>query len=93
MLSLFSVVSASQDQLNPLQRIPHIDGSNPNDIAFLHYLCDEKYSGTGIYRNKSTGHEYVGQQRFATHIETLNRDINPPIDRLMVTSFLFSAMM
>src|SRR5690606_24948187 len=38
--SFFSIVATRPKDLKLLQRIPHIDGSNPNDIAFLYYLCD-----------------------------------------------------
>lgn len=73
--SYFSVVVTPPEKLLPVQRIPHIDGANPNDIAFLHYLCNEKYGGTSFYRHKSTGHEYVNQQRYEPYIATLEEEI------------------
>lgn len=73
--SFFSIVATPPENLQPLQCIPHIDGSNPNDIAFLHYLCDEKYGGTSFYRHRRTGHEYVDQRRFRPYIETLEQEI------------------
>jgi hypothetical protein len=77
--SFFSIVSVPPEQLQIPQRIPHIDGANPNDIAFLHYLCDEKYGGTSFYRHKSTGHEYVDQKRFKPYLRILEQEI-PTLD-------------
>lgn len=73
--SFLSIVSTPPEQLQVPQRIPHIDGANPNDIAFLHYLCDERYGGTSFYRHKSTGHEYVDRTRFKPYIEVLGQEI------------------
>lgn len=73
--SYFSIVATPPEKLLPVQRIPHVDGTNPNDIAFLHYLCNEKYGGTSFYRHKSTGHEFVDQQRFDPYIATLEKEI------------------
>lgn len=73
--SFFSIVATQREELKLPQRIPHIDGTNPNDIAFLHYLCDEKYGGTSFYRHRSTGHEFVNQDRFHRYIKTLENEI------------------
>lgn len=73
--SFFSIVSTPPEQLQVPQCMPHIDGANPNDIAFLHYLCDEKYGGTSFYRHKSTGHEYVDRPRFKPYIHILEQEI------------------
>ena len=73
--SFFSIVATPREMLKLQQRMPHIDGSNPNDIAFLHYLCDEKYGGTSFYKHRSTGHEFVNQARFGPYIKTLEAEI------------------
>lgn len=72
--SFLSIVSTPPDKLKPIQCIPHFDGTNPEDIAFLHYLCDEKYGGTSFYRHKGTGFEYVDQNRFETYVRTVNQE-------------------
>lgn len=73
--SYFSIVTTPRSQLKLPQSIPHIDGENPNDIAFLHYLCDEKYGGTSFYRHRSTGYEYIDQRRFPAYVERLEQEI------------------
>lgn len=73
--AFFSIVETPPEKLHPLQRIPHFDGSNPNDIAFLHYLCDERFGGTSFYRHKSTGHEYVNKARYEPYLKTLSNEI------------------
>lgn len=73
--SFFSIVTTPREELKLQQRIPHIDGSNPNDIAFLHYLCDQNYGGTSFYRHKSTGDEFVNQTRFVSYMKTLEAEI------------------
>lgn len=74
--SFFSIVTTPPEKLHPLQRIPHFDGANPKDIAFLHYFCDGSFGGTSFYRHKSTGHEYVDQQRLGNYIKTLENELN-----------------
>lgn len=72
--SFLSMVATPPAKLTPVQCIPHFDGTNPEDIAFLHYLCDEKYGGTSFYRHKSTGFEYVNQARFERYVQTVNQE-------------------
>jgi len=73
--SYFSIVATPPQLLHPLQRIPHMDGTNPNDIAFLHYLCDERFGGTSFYRHITTGHEFVNQKRINNYIEKLENEL------------------
>jgi hypothetical protein len=73
--SYLSIVTTPPEQLHPFQRIPHFDGTNPKDIAFLHYLCDERHGGTSFYRHRSSGNEYVNQARYERYIKTLNAEV------------------
>lgn len=72
--SYLSIVSTPANELHPIQCLPHFDGTNPEDIAFLHYLCDDDYGGTSFYRHNETGYEFVDQARFQKYIETANRE-------------------
>jgi hypothetical protein len=74
--SFFSMVMMPTTELHPLQRIPHFDGVNPKDIAFLHYLCDEEHGGTSFYRHKASGYEYVNHQRCKPYLNKLQADID-----------------
>jgi len=53
----FSMVTTPSDRLAPPQRAPHVDSSDPADLAILHYLSDTE--GTAFYRHRLTGIEQV----------------------------------
>jgi len=72
--SYLSIVNTPAKNLHPLQRIPHIDGANPNDIAFLHFLCDEKYGGTSFYRHRATGYEFINDERLNNFTQSLEKE-------------------
>jgi hypothetical protein len=55
-----SITTTPPDRLTPWQRVPHIDTTDPMQIALLHYFCDEDQGGTSFYRHRATGLEIVG---------------------------------
>jgi len=71
----FSIVTAAPATLTPIQRIPHIDGLEPERIALLHFLCDEAQGGTAFYRHRSTGYETITAVRHADYDAALRRDV------------------
>jgi hypothetical protein len=48
-----SIVTRPPATLTPLQRVPHVDTTDPLQFAFLHYLTD--IGGTGFYRHAASG--------------------------------------
>jgi hypothetical protein len=56
----FSLVTRQPGTLHPLQRLPHVDTSNPLRFALLHYLCGPPFGGTAFFRQDSTGLEQTG---------------------------------
>jgi len=54
-----SLVTLLPSQLQPQQKIPHIDRAGSHRIAILHYLCDENFGGTAFFRQEKTGLEQV----------------------------------
>ena len=65
----FSMVTAAPETLSPAQRAPHFDSVDARHLAILHYLSDTPGTGTGFYRQRSTGIEVVTQanvDRFVT---------------------------
>jgi hypothetical protein len=48
-----SIVTRPPATLTPLQRVPHVDTTDPLQFAFLHYLTD--IGGTGFYRHVTSG--------------------------------------
>jgi len=73
--SNFSLVTTPAEALVPYQRIPHIDGTNPDELAVLHYLCGPEMGGTSFYRHRSTQLEIISPQNLATWTSTVNREV------------------
>jgi hypothetical protein len=61
--STFSLVTLGEDQLSPLQRIPHYDHASGEVIAIMHYLLGPESGGTAFYRHRRTGFETVTPDR------------------------------
>jgi hypothetical protein len=59
----FSLVTQRPGELAPLQRIPHVDTTDPLQFAFLHYLCGPEYGGTAFYRHRASGFETLTAER------------------------------
>jgi hypothetical protein len=60
----FSIVTHSAAQLTPIQRLPHFDGFDRDQLAVMIYLNQTEHGGTAFYRNRSTGFEHVTQERY-----------------------------
>ncbi|HEX8572353.1 MAG TPA: DUF6445 family protein [Allosphingosinicella sp.] len=59
----FSLVTLPPERLAPLQRIPHVDTTDPLQFALLHYLCEAHHGGTAFYRHRATGFETLTAER------------------------------
>lgn len=57
MQAWYSVVSLRPDQLHPIQRLPHVDGTDPRQVAMMLYLHRTGHGGTAFFRHRSTGLE------------------------------------
>lgn len=53
----FSLVTTPPGALLPLQRLPHVDGTDPAQIAMMLYLHRTGHGGTAFFRHLSTGLE------------------------------------
>jgi hypothetical protein len=70
----FSMVTAAPDGLIPMQRSPHFDSVDPFYLALLHYVGGTRGSGTGFYRQRSTGIERVTTANVAQFVATAESD-------------------
>jgi len=52
----------------PIQAVPHYDGSDPDLVAMVHYICPETFEGTAFYRHRATGIEIVDPLREALFV-------------------------
>jgi len=60
-----SLVTTPAQDLQPIQRLPHFDGVEPDRLAVLLYLDRAECGGTAFYRQRVTGFETVNTDRFA----------------------------
>lgn len=67
----FSMVTAAPGTLDPAQRAPHFDSTDPDYIAVLHYLSDTP--GTAFFRQRATGIEVVDERNLPAFVETARR--------------------
>jgi hypothetical protein len=70
-----SLVTTAPQDLQPIQRLPHFDGVEPERLAFLLYLDRGETGGTAFYKQRQTGFETVDAARFAAFESALARDI------------------
>jgi hypothetical protein len=63
--AFLSLVTVPGEALQPIQRLPHFDGVERERLALLLYLSPEGGGGTAFYRQRGTGFESVGADRFA----------------------------
>ncbi|MCW8125853.1 DUF6445 family protein [Microbulbifer halophilus] len=74
----YSLVTKPAQQLEWMQRIPHIDTVQSNRLASIHYLFREPYGGTAFYRHRSTGYEVVDEGRRLEYFSTLQKETEDP---------------
>ena len=67
LMSAFSIATTPEQQLRPIQTIPHFDSPDPQQYALVHYLCTQEHGGTSFYQHKSTGFERITKARLATY--------------------------
>jgi hypothetical protein len=73
----FSMVTAAPGTLDPAQRAPHFDSTDPDYLALLHYLSDTP--GTAFFRQRETGIELVDDSnvdRFVATARRVNADLS-----------------
>ncbi|MGJ8680025.1 DUF6445 family protein [Paraglaciecola sp.] len=74
--SCFSMVTTPVESLTVQQSVPHFDRPIASDIAVVHYLCDEKFGGTSLYRHKTTGFEFVDNTRLEQYLHTQQKEFS-----------------
>jgi hypothetical protein len=70
----FSLVTTPAECLLAPQRIPHVDSLASPGLASIHYLFKRQLGGTGFYRHRSTGFEYVDESRNEIYFRALQRE-------------------
>ncbi len=62
-MCFLSLVTTPAEALTRIQRLPHVDGLEPERIAILVYLAGAEKGGTAFFRQRSTGFETVDADR------------------------------
>lgn len=71
----FSLVTARPDQLVPMQRFPHVDGTNSDQLAMMLYLHRTDNGGTGFFRHRSSGFEALTDADYPSYRAALEQDV------------------
>jgi hypothetical protein len=69
--SALSMATLPAERANLAQRLPHIDTTEPRQLAILHYLCGPEHGGTAFYRHRATGLESVGPEQGPAYFAAL----------------------
>jgi hypothetical protein len=70
----FSLVTQPPGELAFSQRVPHIDSVRRDGLATVHYLFRGDWGGTGFYRHRQSGFEYVDATRHAAYFDCLAQE-------------------
>lgn len=75
MQAWFSLVTTPPERLLPIQCFPHVDGTDPSQVAMMLYLHDSPHGGTAFFRHRSTGFEALTAETFPAYRAALEADV------------------
>lgn len=75
MQAWYSLVTTPPAALAPIQRLPHVDGTDPAQIAMMLYLHRTGHGGTAFFRHRSTGLEALTAADYPRYAEALKADV------------------
>jgi hypothetical protein len=79
MQAWFSLVTTAPQALAPIQRLPHVDGTDPRQIAMMLYLHRtgprSQHGGTAFFRHRSTGLESLTADTYPRYAAALQADV------------------
>lgn len=70
----YSLVTTPPEALRFLQRVPHIDSSDQDGLATVHYLFHGNWDGTAFYRHRGTGFESIDRSRREAYFRQLEAE-------------------
>lgn len=71
----YSIVTTPPSALAPIQRLPHVDGTDPRQIAMMLYLHRTGHGGTAFFRHRSTGLEALTAEDYPRYAAALQADV------------------
>jgi hypothetical protein len=75
MQAWYSLVTTAPADLAPIQRLPHIDGTDPAQIAMMLYLNRTGHGGTAFFRHRTTGLESLTAADFPRYAAALQAGV------------------
>lgn len=72
----YSIVTCPPHQLTPIQRLPHFDGFDEDQVAVMIYLNHTEHGGTAFFRHQATGFERVTEARYPEYKKQLERGVS-----------------
>lgn len=79
MQAWYSLVTTPPHELAPIQRLPHVDGTDPTQIAMMLYLeragLKNAHGGTAFFRHRTTGLEALTAADFSRYAGAVQDDI------------------
>lgn len=73
LMSAYSIATTLPEHLRPIQMLPHFDSVDQNQLAIVHYFCDEKHGGTSWYRHISTHYERINDDRLSHYRQVIKQ--------------------
>lgn len=71
----YSIVTQAPERLTPIQRLPHFDGFDEDQLAVMIYLNHTAHGGTGFYRHLSSGFERITEARYPAYKDSLESGV------------------
>lgn len=75
MQAWYSLVTTPPHALIPMQCLPHVDGTSPDQVAMMLYLSKSPHGGTAFFHHKSTGLEALTEESFPQYKTALEADV------------------
>lgn len=75
MQAWYSLVITPPAALAPIQRLPHVDGTDPRQIAMMLYLHRTGHGGTAFFRHRSTGLESLTAEDYPRYAAALRAEV------------------
>lgn len=75
MQAWYSLVTTPPAQLTPIQRLPHVDGTDGAQVAMMLYLHRTQHGGTAFFRHLSTGFESLTAQDYPRYAAAVQADV------------------
>ena len=75
MQAWYSLVTTPPHELAPIQCLPHVDGTDPTQIAMMLYLHRTGHGGTAFFRHRATGLDSLTAADYPRYAAAVQADV------------------